>query len=92
MPEQLRFDQLVGKGGAVQCAKPPVAARAEPMNRPRDEFLAATALALKATLVETLFSAWICRRTSSGLAYGVADRHEAGMERQVPDLKNILLR
>ena len=46
MPEQLRFDQLVGKGGAVQCAKPPVTARTEPMNRPRDEFLAATALAL----------------------------------------------
>ena len=44
--EQLGLDQVVGQRRAVQRAERAVAARAAAMNRPRDQLLAAAALAV----------------------------------------------
>jgi hypothetical protein len=43
--EELGLEQFIGKRGAVQIAEPSLTARAEAMNRTRDEFLANAALA-----------------------------------------------
>ena len=42
MPEQLRFHQGIGNRGAVNSEKGCVAARAQIMNRARDDFFAGT--------------------------------------------------
>ena len=45
MTEELRLDEIVGERGAVERAERSLAARTGAMNRPRDQLLAAAALA-----------------------------------------------